>query len=56
VAQAREVQLPLDVEALLEFSREALSSFAVEMGLGVGRVEIEAVRRAAGGGHPAGRS
>lgn len=35
VAQAREVQLPLDVESLLELSREALSSFAVEMGLKV---------------------
>ncbi len=35
VAQAREVQLPLNVEALLEMTREALSSFAVEMGLKV---------------------
>ena len=35
VAQAREVQLPLDVESLLELTREALSSFAVEMGLKV---------------------
>ena len=30
-----EVQLPLNVEALLEMTREALSSFAVEMGLKV---------------------
>jgi len=35
VAQAREVELPLDVESLLELTREALSSFAVEMGLKV---------------------
>ena len=35
VAQGREVQLPLDVESLLELTREALSSFAVEMGLKV---------------------
>ncbi len=32
MAQAREVQLPLDVEGLLEMTRETLSSFAVEMG------------------------
>ncbi len=35
VAQARELQLPLDVESLLELTRETLSSFAVEMGLKV---------------------
>src|SRR3990172_6874653 len=34
-AQAREVQLPLDVESLLEMARDTLSSFAVEMGLKV---------------------
>jgi transposase-like protein len=39
--QAREVQLPLDVAALLEFSREALSSFAVEMGLKVAQCLLE---------------
>ena len=33
--KAREVQLPLNVEAPLEMTREALSSFAVEMGLKV---------------------
>jgi transposase-like protein len=41
VAQAREVQLPLDVEALLEMTREALSSFAVEMGLKVAQCLLE---------------
>ena len=40
-AQAREVQLPLDVDALLELSREALSSFAVEMGLKVAQCLLE---------------
>ncbi len=35
LAQGREVQLPLDVESLLEMTREALSRFAVEMGLKV---------------------
>jgi hypothetical protein len=32
-ALARQVQLPLDVEALVEMTRETLSSFATEMGL-----------------------
>jgi putative transposase len=41
VAQAREVQLPLCVEALLEMTREALSSFAVEMGLKVAQCLLE---------------
>jgi transposase-like protein len=41
VAQAREVQLPLDVAALLELTREALSSFAVEMGLKVAQCLLE---------------
>jgi putative transposase len=41
VARAREVQLPLDVEALLEMTREALSSFAVEMGLKVAQCLLE---------------
>jgi putative transposase len=41
VAQAREVQLPLNVEALLEMTREALSSFAVEMGLKVAQCLLE---------------
>lgn len=41
MAQASEVQLPLDVEALLEMTREALSSFAVEMGLKVAQCLLE---------------
>lgn len=41
VAQAREVQLPLDVEALVEMSRQALSSFAVEVGLKVAQCLLE---------------
>lgn len=41
LAAAREVQLPLDVEALLELTREALSSFAVEMGLKVAQCLLE---------------
>jgi len=40
-AQAREVQLPLDVEALVDLTREALSSFAVEMGLKVAQCLLE---------------
>jgi putative transposase len=40
-AQAREVQLPLDVAALVEMTREALSSFAVEMGLKVAQCLLE---------------
>jgi putative transposase len=41
VAQAREVQLPLDVETLVEMSRQALSSFAVEVGLKVAQCLLE---------------
>lgn len=41
VAQAREVQLPLDVEMLVEMSRQALSSFAVEVGLKVAQCLLE---------------
>jgi putative transposase len=41
VAQAREVQLPLDVESLVEMSRQALSSFAVEVGLKVAQCLLE---------------
>ena len=41
LAQAREVQLPLNVEALVEMTREALSSFAVEMGLKVAQCLLE---------------
>jgi len=41
LAAVREVQLPLDVEALLEMTREALSSFAVEMGLKVAQCLLE---------------
>jgi transposase-like protein len=41
VAASRELQLPLDVEALLELTREALSSFAVEMGLRVAQCLLE---------------
>ena len=41
VAQAREVQLPLDVETLVEMTRDALSSFAVEMGLKVAQCLLE---------------
>ena len=41
VAQGREVQLPLDVESLLELTRETLSSFAVEMGLKVAQCLLE---------------
>ena len=40
-AQAREVQLPLDVESLLEMARDTLSSFAVEMGLKVAQCLLE---------------
>jgi transposase-like protein len=35
------LQLPLDVESLIELSREALSSFAVEMGLKVAQCLLE---------------
>src|SRR3989304_3411065 len=41
LAAVREVHLPLDVEALLELTREALSSFAVEMGLKVAQCLLE---------------
>jgi putative transposase len=41
IATSRELQLPLDVEALLELTREALSSFAVEMGLKVAHCLLE---------------
>jgi transposase-like protein len=41
LAQAREVQLPLDVEALVEMSRQSLSSFAVEVGLKVAQCLLE---------------
>src|SRR5205814_8480848 len=41
VAQAREVQLPLNVEALLEMPREALSSFAVGIGLKAAQCLLE---------------
>jgi transposase-like protein len=40
-AQAREVQLPLDVEALVEMTRQSLSSFAVEVGLRVAQCLLE---------------
>jgi len=41
VAGAREVELPLDVEVLLDITREALSSFAVEMRLKVAQRLLE---------------
>ena len=41
LAQSREVQLPLNVAALVELTREALSSFAVEMGLKVAQCLLE---------------
>lgn len=41
LAQAREVQLPLDVEALVEMTRQSLSSFAVEVGLKVAQCLLE---------------
>lgn len=41
VAASRELQLPLDVESMLKLSREALSSFAVEMGLKVAQCLLE---------------
>lgn len=48
----REVQLPLDVESLLEMSREALSSFAVEMGLKVAQCLLaDEVAQRCGGRH-----
>ena len=40
-AQAREVQLPLDIEALVEMTRRSLSSFAVEVGLRVAQCLLE---------------
>lgn len=39
--QAREVQLPLDVETLVEMTRQSLSSFAVEVGLKVAQCLLE---------------
>jgi len=39
--QAREVQLPLDVESLVELTRQSLSSFAVEVGLKVAQCLLE---------------
>lgn len=41
LAQAREVQLPLDIAALVEFSRQSLSTFAVEVGLKVAQCLLE---------------
>lgn len=41
LAEAQELQLPLNVEALLEMSRQTLSSFAVEMGLKVAQCLLE---------------
>jgi len=41
LTQSREVQLPLNVAALVELSREALLSFAVEMGLKVAQCRLE---------------
>jgi putative transposase len=41
LAQAREVQLPLDIEAIVELSRQSLSSFAVEVGLKVAQCLLE---------------
>lgn len=41
LAQAREVQLPLNVEALVEMTRQSLSSFAVEVGLKVAQCLLE---------------
>jgi putative transposase len=40
-AQAREIQLPLNVEALVEMARNTLCSFAVEMGLKVAQSLLE---------------
>ena len=40
-ARAREVQLPLDIEALVEMTRQSLSSFAVEVGLRVAQCLLE---------------
>lgn len=39
--QAREIQLPLDVESLVEMTRRTLSSFATEMGLLVAQRLLE---------------
>jgi transposase-like protein len=39
--QARELQLPLDVESLVEITRQTLSSFATEMGLRVAQCLLE---------------
>ena len=40
-SQARELQLPLDVDALVDMTRQALSSFATEMGLLVAQRLLE---------------
>jgi transposase-like protein len=39
--QVRELQLPLDVESLVEMTRQTLSSFATEMGLRVAQCLLE---------------
>lgn len=41
LAQAREIQLPLDVEALVEMTRVTLNNFATEMGLLVAQRLLE---------------
>ena len=41
LSQAREIQLPLNVEALVEMTRETLTSFATEMGLKVAQLLLE---------------
>lgn len=41
LAQAGEVQLPLDVESLVELSRQSLSTFAIEVGLRVAQCLLE---------------
>jgi transposase-like protein len=41
LSQVREIQLPLNVEALVEMTRQALSSFATEMGLKVAQRLLE---------------
>lgn len=47
LAQARQVQLPLGVEGLVELARESLASFATEMGLKIAEclLEDEVTRR-----------
>jgi putative transposase len=41
LAQAGEVQLPLDIESLVELSRQSLSTFAIEVGLRVAQCLLE---------------